>query len=268
MDHQEPIRGGLSPEGWTDFLERDQEQRRQEDTLMAELPDPKVAPEFLTKLMADEVRRDFIDNLVQGRDIDPLTGRMIAYSLIKYAPEGALVGALTEYYTTGHGSHADLRAEYVPLYRNPRMEPEGQLLLDILGTHLYRHEHPDRGQQPRDYPVRGTVLTAFNRSDDTRLHFPLQYRRGLDEDDLESVAAEMCHHVQVKGDPFLAYLRLPGIDASAGDLLQRFALAYQGVAGEGIDPDGLTRGTNEMFGHHQPSWEAVEIGGQVHVFYH
>ncbi len=268
MEHQEPTRSGPSPEGWADFLKRNQERRRAENALMAELPDPQVAPEFLTKLMADEVRRDFIDNLVQGRDIDPLTGRMIAYSLIKYAPEGALVGALTEYYTTDDGSHASLRAEYVPLYRNPRMEPEGRLLLDILGTHLYRREHPDRGQQPRDYPVRGTLLTVTNRVEQTRLHFPMQYRRGLPDEDVEPVAAEMCHHVRVKGDPFLAYLRLPGIDASASDLLHRFELAYQGVAGEGIDPNGLTRGSNEMFGHHQPSWEAVEIGGQVHVFYH
>lgn len=268
MEHQEPIRGGLSPEGWTDFLERDQEQHRQQDALMAELPDPKIAPEFLTKLMADEVRRDFIDNLVQGRDIDPLTGRMIAYSLIKYAPEDALVGALTEYYTTGHGNHADLRAEYQPLYRNPRMEPEGRLLLDILGTHLYRDEHPDRGQQPRHYPVRATLLTVTNRAEQTLLHFPMQYGRSLADDDVEPVAAEMCHHVRVKGDPFLAYLRLPGIDAASSDLLHRFELAYQGVAGHDVDADGLHRGPGEMFGQHEPSWEAVEIGGQVHVFYH
>jgi len=268
VEHQEPTRRRLSPEGWADFLERDQGQRRAENDLMAELPDPKNAPEFLAKLMADEIRRDFIDNLVQGRDIDALTGRMIAYSLIKYAPEGAPVDALTEYYQTGRGGHAGLREEYLPLYRNPHMEPEGRLLLDILGTHLYRHEHPDRGQQPRDYPVKAIVLTALNWGPGRRAHFPLQVHRGLDEDDLEAVAFEMCHHVHVKGDAFLAYLRLPGIDASSDSLLRRFELAYQGIAGKDVGADGLTRGADEMFGHHEPSWEAVEIGGQVHVFYH
>ena len=235
---------------------------------MAEPPEPKDAPEFLTRLMAGEIWRDYIDNLVQGRDIDTMTARMIAYLLVRYADDDALVDALTDYYKRGKGSHRELRREYLPLYQNERTRPEGRLLVDILGTHLYRREHPDRGQQPRNYPVHGTVLTALNRADGTRLHFPMQFGRHLDEDDLEAVATEMCHHVQVKGDPFLAYLRLPGIDASTGDLLHRFELAYVGLAEEQSDTDGLKRQADELFGHHQPSWEGVEIGGRVHVFYH
>lgn len=268
MEHQEPTERRLTPEGFARFLDADQERRRLQDELMCELPYPKNAPELFARVMADEVRRDFMENLPHGRDIDPITGRLIAYSLIKYAPDNAPVRALTTYYRSGRGSHDELQAEYLPLYQSQRMEPEGRLLLDILGSHLYRREHPDRGQQPRDYPVRGTLLTVTNRAEQTLLHFPMQYRRGLPDEDVQPVATEMCHHIRVKGDAFLAYLRLPGIDASADDLLHRFELAYQGVAGVDLDADRLQRGANEMFGQHEPSWEAVEIGGQVHVFYH
>lgn len=268
MEHREPTENRLTPEAFARFFDADQERRRLQDELMRELPYPKNAPELFARVMADEVRRDFIENLPHGRDIDPVTGRLIAYSLIKYAPDDAPVRALTTYYRSGRGSRDELRAEYLPLYQSEQMEPEGRLLLDILGTNLYRREHPDRGQQPRHYPVRATLLTVTNRAEQTLLHFPMQYGRSLADDDVEPVAAEMCHHVRVKGDPFLAYLRLPGIDAASSDLLHRFELAYQGVAGQDVDADGLHRGPDEMFGHHEPSWEAVEIGGQVHVFYH
>lgn len=265
MEHNSPTNTDPSPEAFGRRFRSEARRPRLADELMDELPEPGDAPEFFVRMMADEIRRDFVDTVEQGRDLDPVSARMIAYSLVRHAPADAMVAALTAYYKTGEGRHDQLRAEYLPLYQHPRMTPEGRFLLDLLGTHLFRQEHPRAWRN--DPPARLSAWVIQVRQAGISCDLAVQHGPGLEAEGYGAMLHEAVQHTRKRGDAFRAYLRLPGVDATAETLLHDFERSYLGLHGDDVDVDIPGFGC-WLDGTPCPQfrWDGIEIGGTVHVF--
>ncbi|MGE3795587.1 MAG: hypothetical protein AB7I38_16915 [Dehalococcoidia bacterium] len=252
MEHQ----AFPNPEARKPATEKEREQ------LLRSLPDPELAAGVITMALSDDARESYFNALSESRDIDPLTARLIAYNVIAHAPEGAETDALRAHSCTGEGSHAELRAEYLPLYQHPIMPAEGRLLLDALGTHLFHHEHPTSTTVGTPgYALDGGLFYTDN-GEGERVAVAFQLPMGLALDEAGRVIPYLERAIRRYGDPFRAFLRLPGVDAASLGLVNY----YLGVHALEDEADALlAQGDPERRGAIQ-AWEAVEIGGQLHVF--
>jgi len=235
--------------------------------LLRSLPPIHEGAGVITAALADQVREDYFNARSESKEITPETARAVAYSLAAHAPDNATTTALERYASTGEGQHEELRAEYLPLAEDPIMPAEGRLLLDALGTHLFRQEHP---QTVINVP-RGALTTYaldgglfYTEVTGERVAVAFQLPMGLATDEHRGLMNYLERNVARYGDPFRAFLRLPGIDATAPGLITQFLrmrmhpeLAARTIAGT-LEPPRT--------GGAMPAWEGVEIGGQIHVF--
>jgi hypothetical protein len=230
---------------------------------MAGLGDPKEMEPFKRVSLAAEVFREYTDALGEGSDIAPITGRFIAYGIVAEAGEGVSTKALTTYYKTGEGSHDDLRAEYLMHYFAAETTPEERMLIDILGTHLFREQNRvDVTPIEHWRPDIAMLRTSHNPGDvDTVLQLP----DGIAMSDMSSVINEVSHHIDVKGDAFKAFLRLPGIDVTADNLLSEFGLSYLGNSSQPGFYDVLLPSLQQRR-RMGLAWDGIEIGGTTYVF--
>lgn len=233
--------------------------------LLRELPKPHEAAGVITAYLSDRTREDYFNALSESRDIDQMTARAIAYNLIAHAPVDATTEALERYFASGDGDHTQLRAEYLPLYENPEMPAEGRLLLDALGTHLFHQEHPETLAQGGRlaYALDGGLFYTEDGTGE-RVAVAFQLPMGLSASDSEGVADFLERHVRREGDPFRAFLRLPGIDATVPGLLSYFRAVRLRTPQE--VHAAQQRGQMRAVQGATPDWEAVEIGGQIHAF--
>ncbi|HTL42089.1 MAG TPA: hypothetical protein VL294_11510 [Pseudolysinimonas sp.] len=237
------------------------------ERLLAELPPAREAAGLITMALSDQTRDDYFNALSRSRDIEPATARAIAYNLMAHAPIDATTEALERYFATGIGSRDQLLAEYLPLYENPEMPAEGRLLLDALGTHLFRREHPTAATVGTPgYALDGGLFYTDD-GEGERVAVAFQLPMGLPADDAERVAHYLERPVRRYGDAFRAFLRLPGVDATSLGLVTYY-LGVHALEGEAEtllaqadqgERDPERRGP-------VPAWEAVEIGGRLHVF--
>lgn len=177
------------------------------------------------------------------RDIDEMTARIIAFNLAS-----GLTGNLAFFAQTGgRGPHADntaLRAEYLPIYHDPGT-PEGICqLIDWLGSYLVRRENPtpEPYEQPEGapllrnllwhtrLPVRDEILDLYVRADQ-----PVEV--------VDALADTLAPLIEREGDPFRAFLTLPGVDATSPDLEESFFDSYRGSF---TGRDAATRGLVEL----------------------
>lgn len=226
--------------------------------LLDVLPPAREAAGLITALLADQTREDYFNALSESRDISPETARAIAYNLIAHAPDGATTDRLEHYVRTGEGEHEALRKEYLRLCKHLRMPAEGHLLLDALGTHLFHREHPSALPAPTHAYALDGGLFYGDSGDGRRVAVAFQFPMGLAVDELQPLATWLERHVRRYGDPFLAFLRLPGIDAMNPRLVHDYLAAH--AIGDEAD-ELLTQGRDAA-----PTWDAVEIGGRLHVF--
>ena len=232
------------------------------ERLLAELPPPHEGAGLITMALSDQTRDDYFNALSESRDIEPATARAIAYNLIAHAPIGASTAALERFFATGTGSHEQLLTEYLPLYENPEMPAEGRLLLDALGTHLFHREHPTATTVGTPgYALDGGLFYTDN-DEGERVAVAFQLPMGLAREEAERLVDYLERPVRRYGDAFRAFLRLPGVDAMSPGLVNY----YLGVhALEDEAESLLAQGDPERRGP-VPAWEAVEIGGRLHVF--
>jgi len=240
------------------FKPMDAERRREE--LLGTLPAPKEAAGFITAMLSDEAREYILDAMSNGRALDPVTARLIAYNLIAHAPDGSSTDALFDFFLTGYGEYEILRSEYLPLYTDPIMPAEGRVLLDCLGTYLFNRENR-RTTPSADHLYASAVVIGTERSgDQTAIAF--SYSVPLNEDELERHAEEMLRLCVKFGDGFRAYLRAPGVDSLSRTLIDDFHTAY---ITDVADADANRERLNNLGSF---DWNAIEIGGGIHVFIH
>lgn len=220
---------------------------------LASLPEPREAAGVITALLADHTREDYFNALSESRDIPPATARAIAYNLVAHAPGGTTTGALERFAQTGAGSHDGVRAEYLPLYEHPIMPAEGRMLLDALGTYLFHQHHPAPATPPLAYALDGGLFYTEDHGE--RVAVAFQLPMGLAAEEVRPLGRFLERHLQRYGDPFRAYLRLPGVDATSPTLVVDYLSAHA------IDEEAdVLKGQSEI------AWDAVEIGGRLHVF--
>lgn len=235
------------------------EQPSELEQLLATLPDPKQAVGFITAILADKAQETIFEAQATGQEIDPVTARLIAYNLAAHAPDDTDTARLRRFFDTGHGSHEQLRDEYLPLRLDPVMQPEGHLLVDALGTYLANRENPARRRARRLGQVSFAILSVLGGERHGLLFKtarPIGNELGATAHILRLARMRLEH-----GDAFTAYLRAPGVDATADDIEARFRTAYIGSAADLETIRHAPDSTSPV------PWRAVEIGGQTHVFH-
>lgn len=240
------------------FERRDADRRREE--LLGTLPAPKEAAGFITAMLADDAREHILDAMSNGRPLDSVTARLIAYNLIAHAPEGSNTDALYDFFLTGYGEYENLRSEYLPLYNEPIMPAEGRVLLDSLGTYLFNRENRRTTPSTGHLYASAVVIGTERSGEQTAIAF--SYSTHLEEDELEQHAEEMLRLCVRFGDGFRAYLRAPGVDSLSPTLIDNFHTAY---ITDVADADANRERLNNLGSF---DWNAIEIGGGIHVFIH
>jgi hypothetical protein len=224
------------------------------------LDDPKrlTPPERIA--LGSEILKLIAETYDGGFEMPDHLARFIAYGITTGAPDDNPSDVLINYYLTGAGSHEDLRAEYLRHYFSDDATSAERLFIDVLGTHLFRKEQHITAPAPTgggDFALAILDTTTWLGDVATLMQLP----RELGRRDHLPVMHEIAHHVAQKGDPFRAFLRLPGIDATEDSLLTEFELAYLGDTDQ---PEAL-----QALADRQAAGlgvDAVEIGGIAYVF--
>lgn len=231
-----------------------------EDALQSLPKDPKDAVGVITAMMADLSNDAVLEAQAAGSEITPFYARLIAYNLIAHAPDTAPTEALRRYFREGAGTHDQLRAEYLPLRLDPIMQPEGQLLIDALGTHLANQERGGR-EETLARRLGNASFAILTLEDGTRNGLLFKTRAPISELGATALTLKLSRIAREYGDAFLAYLRAPGVDAVTEDIRGDFITAYIGgtadLASIEDAPDTVS----------PASWNGVEIGGQLYVFH-
>lgn len=166
--------------------------------------------------------------MAEKRDVDRGTARCIAHVL------GRSLGrhsALANFARTGEGDYETLREEYLRLHNDESVTATTQELIDWLGTHLIRQQHPDARPTTyvESYPPRLDnilVPTGIEVGDwYLRVNVPGIYGT-KDIQELTETLGEL----SVDRDAALrAYLSLPDTNAMSGDIMEDFHDCYLGV---------------------------------------
>jgi len=220
------------------------------------------------------------------RDIDPGTARMIAHAL-STIPDGPLA----RFVQTGEISNAEARAEYLPLYAAETTPDEVRELIDWLGAHLIHREnpHPQRPDLFTSAPKLGNILWRTMREFDdylVKLYIPGDLPSGEEPAMLERLAPL----IRTYGDPFLHFLEMPDVDASAENIEESFHDFYVGtfpsrdealaalieldeieravhsLAGKYAGAEFLTLDRDALWARICDIWEVIETGDEYHVF--
>ncbi len=218
------------------------------EELLQTLPEPKEAGIFVTAMFSDKTQDVIFETQAAGQNIDPITARLIAYTLTAHAPDELETARLRRFFATGIGSHEHLKAEYLPLREHPAMEPEEHLLIDSLGTYLANREG-DQPRQDRRARRMGQVLFAL-----------LTHADGH-HDGAAALGLRLARLAHDHGEPFIAFLRAPAVDAAAPDIEALFRTAY---IGEQDELDAVRKAPDST---HPVTWNTVEIGGRSYVFH-
>lgn len=166
--------------------------------------------------------------MAEKRDVDRGTARCIAHVL------GRSLGrhsALANFARTGEGGYETLREESLRLHNDEGGTASTQELIDWLGTHLIRQQHPDAESVTyvEAYPPRLDnilVPTGVEVGDwYLRVNVPGIYG-AKDIQELTETLGEL----SVDQDPALrAFLSLPDVNAMSGDIMEDFHAHYLGV---------------------------------------
>jgi len=181
-----------------------------------------------TRRFGELIATGISEAMAEKRNIDPGTARCIAHVL------GRSLGresALANFARTGECDYEALREEYLSLHNHEEVSASTQELIDWLGTHLIRQQHPDARSVTyvEAYPPRldNILVPTGVKVGDRYLHVnvPGIYgKKGIEE--LTETLAELA----VDKDAALrAYLSLPDTNAMSGDIMQDFHDCYLGV---------------------------------------
>lgn len=220
------------------------------------------------------------------RDIDPATARMIAHALAT-APDSALA----RFAKTEDISNAEARTEYLPLYEDETTPDDVHALIDWLGVHLIVRENrqPPRADLFVGGPRLGNLLWFTSHKVDgydVDLHIP----GDLPLEDEPAMLERLAPLIHRLGDPFLHFLEMPDVDASASNIEESFHDFYVGtfnsrdavlaavieidaieeairkLASEYAGAECVTLDRDQLWERVCDVWEVIESGEEYHVF--
>ncbi|MGE3795585.1 MAG: hypothetical protein AB7I38_16905 [Dehalococcoidia bacterium] len=219
-------------------------------------------------------------------DIDPATARMIAHALAT-APDSPLA----RFAKTDDISNAEARADYLPLYEDETTPDDVHELIDWLGVHLIVRENrqPPRADLFVGGPRLGNLLwQTCHKIDgyDVDLHIP----GDLPLEDEPAMLDRLAPLIRRLGDPFLHFLEMPDVDASASNIEESFHDFYIGtfssrdavlaalieidaieeaihkIAAEYAGAEFVTLDRDDLWERVCDVWEVIESGEEYHVF--
>lgn len=215
-----------------------------------ELTDDEIAE--LVDVMRDVSRHDVLHALSEGTQIDDLGARLIAVLAGAFVDRHS--AALDSFIESSSGSPDEIRASYRSIYDRPDISPEVPVLLDFLGTHLANRDRPDA---PPAGPVMESARVRFPASPgrDGTWH-PLAFAMSTTPhpDDEGPILDRLIDALTIHGDPFRAWLRVPGVDAAAPDLIEQFTRCYHG-------PVATTADAERLIDHH-----VVDVSSTLYAF--
>lgn len=164
----------------------------------------------------------------EKQDVDRGTARCIAHVL------GRSLGrhsALASFARTGEGDYETLREEYLRLHNDDGVAASTQELVDWLGTHLIRQQHPDARPTTyvESYPPRldNILVPTGVEVGDWYLRVSVPGIYGAK--DIQELTETLGELAVDKDAALRAYLSLPDTNAMSGDIIQDFHDCYLGV---------------------------------------
>ena len=164
----------------------------------------------------------------QHSDIDQGTARCIAHVLGRSLGRDS---ALADFARTGEGDYETLREEYLALHNDPGVAESTQELIDWLGVHLIRKQHPDAKaatyvdiHPPRLDNI--LVPTGVEVGDwYVTVHVPGIYG----SKDVAELTEELSVLALDKDPALRAFLSLPDVNAMSGNIMEDFHAQYIGA---------------------------------------
>ncbi len=213
-----------------------------------------------------EAIEDGVDDARERRgDLTEHTARAIARAVANALGENGR--ALDEFARTGLGSYALLSEEYLDIYNDPTTPAKARTWIGWLGTYLVMREFPDTSRQfmgPGPDPDLSRLLVpARPKIGDDRqvIHVPATKTA----DDIRGVVWELAPLIQLGGDAFRAFLRLPDVDASSPNLFESFEQTFCGIY---LDMEDVIRNVTEIseWEKELEEWAGERgIAGAVHI---
>lgn len=184
--------------------------------------------EVAARRFGELIASGIAEAMERKRDISSDTARCIAHVL------GRSLGresALADFARTGESDYETLREEYLSLHNHEEVSASTQELIDWLGTHLIRQQHPDakRTTYAETYPPRldNILVPTGIEAGDWRLHVNVP---GIySTKDIQELTETLAELAVDKDAALRAYLSLPDTNAMSGDIMQDFHDCYLGV---------------------------------------
>lgn len=233
------------------------------------------------------------ENLTADGEVTKRTARAIAGVLARYAGLGES-SALHRYAVTGRGTNHELRTEYLPLHENPGTPEPIRELIAWLASGTIAEENPVSRRALR---TRGTApalsallwqTTTGPPGNEIRVHVPADTPPAT----VRPLRETLTPLIDSLGPPFIAFLTLPDVDATAASLHRSFDEFYIGsyttreallreqtelpiweeeiqalCEAQGI-PDGIvTLDLDELWHYAEATWDIVTApDGTLHQF--
>lgn len=195
--------------------------------------------------------------LAEGRPLTLEDARLVASIATGLSTQPAF-DVLERFMASGAGDPAQVRDAVLTVHNPERHSAETHATLDWLSTYLLHAAYPSLTPQKQPLMRGATVSFPDGRASDGLWKTlawctPELLIRG-DQDALQDRLIALMHK---HGDPFRAYLRLPGVNALDPELSASFRAAYSGSTNDHVALDGLMP---------SDAIDAVDLSGRIHIF--
>lgn len=204
------------------------------ERLRAPLPAPqRETPdwrrfEVAARRFGELIATGITEAMEQQRDVDEGTARCIAHVL------GRSLGrhsALADFARTGEGEYESLREEYLSLHNHEGVTASTQELIDWLGTHLIRQQHPDAKTIHYEavYPPRLDNILVPTGVEVGDWYFTVHVPGIYGSTGITELSATLAELSADQDAALRAFLGLSDVNAMSGDIMQDFHDNFVGV---------------------------------------
>lgn len=219
------------------------------------LPEDEMS--FLIEALQHSTREAILGALAEGRPLTHAEARLLI-STIPAGDDARDIDVRKRFMISGSGDPAEVRASLQPTYRGEHSR-ETVITADWLGTHFIHAQHPQLPSGPLPPMADAVVRFPDSPAEHDGIWKTIAYttQDELTEAEHETLHEQLAAHVNEHGEPFRAFLRLPGVNAQDPALVAKFQAAYATTVDS---PDDL----------HDPALpvaiDAVDLDARIHVF--
>lgn len=259
--------------------------RRLRAELIEDLPESPKEPSHIALQLRAAMQTSVLQAHQRGRPLEADDAHIIAEFLAF-----AIDQPDSDLRVYGHRNGLDYpgtRSELLEIASRPTLRLEMREIINWLATFLLYQQAPELQPDP---PPGGRWSSSIAYREELGLTAAFQVRGTPGRAEMAETFEDITAFVLDRGVPALAYLRLPGVDAGAPELAQRFQECYVGSYRDleamfdtitevrEVDEDG--KAGQPTFPCDQPPreqarlgegagalWCAVDVGGQIHLFH-